>query len=108
MQHDHGVVDGSVLWIVNHTANGAEDIGEGGTTRQEQASKYEHPGHIFYLCYIKFLLHGSTQLPHRALWTVEARLPAKLPSGPLRIPANGIGMRRSQSSIVGQRKAALP
>src|ERR1700736_6323884 len=41
MQHDHGVVDGPVLWIVNDAANGAEDIGEGHTTRHEQGGECE-------------------------------------------------------------------
>src|ERR1700730_10257960 len=44
MQHDRWVGDGPVLWIVNDAANGAEDIGEGHTTRQEQAGKCEQTG----------------------------------------------------------------
>jgi hypothetical protein len=65
MQHDHRAVDGSVLWIVNHAANGAEDIGEGDTTRQEQAGKYEpsESSHTFYLFCQTFFRNWNTQLP---------------------------------------------
>jgi hypothetical protein len=44
VQHNHGVIDGTVLRVVNDPANGAEDIGESDVASQEQAGKYEQAG----------------------------------------------------------------